>query len=193
MHFCEKRKITPNFFFNFNYLFFGSFCFSADAASSFFHLQWVSKWSSCLKLAFIRPMYKVWDKNEMVKQTSPIVKKSFKQTSIKIVAAFQWVHVSPVKHSYGWQPRKCDYRTDRQTDGRWTKLSLLCRYASQATQKASHKSNTICFLSLTLISWTQWKHYSIRQNCIYSCIKYSAHCIIYKYIHCIFVRGNITR
>ena len=33
------------------------------------------------------------------------------------VAAFQGLHVLPAKHSYAWLPRKCDYRTDRQTDG----------------------------------------------------------------------------
>ena len=37
------------------------------------------------------------------------------------VAAFRGMHVLPVKHSYAWLPRKCDYRkdtqTDRQTDG----------------------------------------------------------------------------
>ena len=34
------------------------------------------------------------------------------------MAAFRGMHVSPAKHSYAWLPRKCDYRTDRQTDGR---------------------------------------------------------------------------
>ena len=27
------------------------------------------------------------------------------------------MHLSPVKHSYAWLPRKCDYRTDRHTVG----------------------------------------------------------------------------
>ena len=44
-------------------------------------------------------------------------------------------HHSHVKHSYAWLPRKCDYRTDRRTDGRTyrclTKWSLMCCYASQ--------------------------------------------------------------
>ena len=35
-----------------------------------------------------------------------------------IVAAFQGLHVSPAKNSYAWLPRKCDYRSERQTDGR---------------------------------------------------------------------------
>ena len=35
-----------------------------------------------------------------------------------IVAAYQGMHVSPAKHSYAWLPRKCDYRTDTQTDAR---------------------------------------------------------------------------
>ena len=41
----------------------------------------------------------------------------FDYKKVKIVAAFQGMHVSPAKHSYVWLPRKCDYRTDRQTDG----------------------------------------------------------------------------
>ena len=57
-----------------------------------------------------------------------------------IVAAFRGMHVSPMKHSYVWLPRKCDYRTDtrtdrqmdRETDRRRTKWSLcaamLCRW-----------------------------------------------------------------
>ena len=50
----------------------------------------------------------------------------------KIVAAFQGMHVSPAKHSFG----KCDRRTDRWTDRRTTdKVIPMCRYASQATQK----------------------------------------------------------
>ena len=39
-------------------------------------------------------------------------------TKKNIVAAFPGMHVSPAKHSYAWLPRKCDYRTDRQTDTR---------------------------------------------------------------------------
>ena len=35
---------------------------------------------------------------------------------VMLVALFQGMHVSPVKHSYAWLPRKCDYWTDRWTD-----------------------------------------------------------------------------
>ena len=42
-----------------------------------------------------------------------------------IVAAFSpGMHVSPAKLSYAWLPRKCDYQTDRHTDGQRTKWSL---------------------------------------------------------------------
>ena len=59
------------------------------------------------------------------------------QTCIKIVAAFRGMHVSPAKHS---SAGVTDGQTDRQTDGRTTdKVILMCRYASQATQKL--KSN----------------------------------------------------
>ena len=49
----------------------------------------------------------------------------------KIVAAFWGMHVSSVKHSYAWLPRKCD----RQTPD---KMIPMCCYASQATQKLFH-------------------------------------------------------
>ena len=46
----------------------------------------------------------------------------FRQTEKNIVAAFRGMHVLPAKHRYAWQPRKCDWRTerhkDRQTDTR---------------------------------------------------------------------------
>ena len=62
----------------------------------------------------------------------------------KIVAAFRGMHVSPAKHSYAWLPRKCDYRTDRQTDtwmDRQTpdKVIPMFRYATQVTQKGCIK------------------------------------------------------
>ena len=40
-----------------------------------------------------------------------------------IVAAFWGIHLLPAKHSYARLPRKCDYRTDRHTDGR----TVRCR------------------------------------------------------------------
>ena len=51
--------------------------------------------------------------------------------------------VSPVKHSYAWLPRKCDYKTDRHTDEQidarqsdpYVPLVIpMCHYASQVTQ-----------------------------------------------------------
>ena len=50
----------------------------------------------------------------------------------KVMAAFRGMHVSPVKQSYAWLPRKCDYQTDTQSPD---KVIPMCRYASQATQK----------------------------------------------------------
>ena len=55
-------------------------------------------------------------------------------------AEFLGMHMSPVKQSYAWLPRKCDYLTDTQTDIRMDrhtpdKVIPMCRYASQATQK----------------------------------------------------------
>ena len=38
-----------------------------------------------------------------------------KSSRTNIVAAFQEMHLSPAKHSYAWLPRKCDYRTNRNT------------------------------------------------------------------------------
>ena len=48
-----------------------------------------------------------------------------------IVAAFRGMHVLPAKHSYAWLPRKCDYRTDRQTPD---KVIPMCPYNSHVTQ-----------------------------------------------------------
>ena len=50
-----------------------------------------------------------------------------------IVAALRGMHVSPVKHSYVWLPRKCYYRTDTWTDGQ----TDARQSASQATQKSN--------------------------------------------------------
>ena len=74
-----------------------------------------------------------------------------KQTLNKIVAVSRGMHVSPVKHSYAWLPRKCNYRTDRQKDrlidGRTdrcrTKWSIFA-----AMLRRQHKNDSyvlICF------------------------------------------------
>ena len=56
-----------------------------------------------------------------------------------IVAAFRGMHVSPVKHSYAWLPRKCDYRTDRHTHRQTLdKVIPMCRYALQANKNKEH-------------------------------------------------------
>ena len=65
----------------------------------------------------------------------PVWRRAYKN----IVAAFWGMHVSPAKHSYAWLPRKSDYQTDTQTDGRTyrqtpDKVIPMCRYTSQATQ-----------------------------------------------------------
>ena len=67
-----------------------------------------------------------------------------------IVAAFRGMHVSPANHRYAWLPRKCDYQesvttgqTDRQTP---EKVIPMCRYASQATQKARCHVKNVYFL-----------------------------------------------
>ena len=44
----------------------------------------------------------------------------------------QGMHVSPVKHSDVRLPRKCRYRTNRQTSN---KVIPMCRYALRAAQK----------------------------------------------------------
>ena len=78
-----------------------------------------------------------------------------------IVAAFIGMHVSPAKHSYALLPRKCDYQTDRHTDGRTDrqtpdKVIPMCRYASQVTYYLWHYLTrflgfiTICYI-LTLL------------------------------------------
>ena len=53
---------------------------------------------------------------------------NFSQIYNNIVAAFRGMHGLPAKHSYAWLPRKCDYRTDRQTPD---KVIPMCRHALQ--------------------------------------------------------------
>ena len=60
---------------------------------------------------------------------------------MNIVAAFWGMHVSPVKHSSAWLPRKCDYRTDTRTDRRRTKWSLCA--AMLRRRHKNTKSNTV--------------------------------------------------
>ena len=58
-----------------------------------------------------------------------------------IVAAFRGMHVSPAKHSYAWLPRKCDYRTDGQTD-----------------TGQSDPYVPLCFAGDTKVTCVQWFH-----------------------------------
>ena len=60
-------------------------------------------------------------------------RRSYQYLYSNIVPAFRGMHVSPAKRSYAWLPRKCDYRTDRQTPD---KVIPMCRFALQATQKS---------------------------------------------------------
>ena len=68
---------------------------------------------------------------------------------LNIGAAFRGMHLSPVKHSYVWLPRKCDYRSDTQT-GRETpdKVIPMCRYASQSTQKVHDSASYLIYIWL---------------------------------------------
>ena len=65
-------------------------------------------------------------------QSDPYVPLCFagdtKTESMKMVAAFRGMDVSPAKHSYVWLPRKCNYQTDRcQT--KWSLYTaMLCRW-----------------------------------------------------------------
>ena len=60
-----------------------------------------------------------------------------------IVAAFRRMLVSPAKHSYVRLPRKCDYRTDRQTDaGQSDPYVPLC-FAVDTTRKVCHSYSVI--------------------------------------------------
>ena len=54
--------------------------------------------------------------------------------------------MSPAKHSFARLPRKCDYRTDTQTD----KVIPMCRYASQGTQKRLCITYKIIYLLLSV-------------------------------------------
>ena len=62
------------------------------------------------------------------------------------MAALQGMHVSPAKQSYAWLPRKCDYRTGRQTD-RHTERQMpdkgipMCRYTFKEYKNAQYIEN----------------------------------------------------
>ena len=92
-----------------------------------------------------------------------------------IVAAFLGKHVSPLKHSYAWLPRKCDYRTDTQTDRQTPdKVIPMCRYALQATQLRSQDENNMRAIywntvdSLNFVgyqfSWFSWRVWSTNSS-----------------------------
>ena len=76
----------------------------------------------------------------------------------KIVAAFQGMHVSPMKHSYAWLQIMCDYRSDRQrdthththTDRCSTKWSL-CATILRRWHKNDKQCYIICSNSLSVI------------------------------------------
>ena len=92
---------------------------------------------------------------------------------INIVAAFRGMHVSPAKHSYAWLPRKCDYRTDTQTNGRTdrrrTKWSL-CEAMLRRRHKMYATMTTVVimayFLSLKLkvAEWSNASRFQWRQR-----------------------------
>ena len=76
----------------------------------------------------------------------PLISKSFPQIVVhmpyikwykNIGAAFRGMHVSPAKHSYVWLPRKCDYRTDRQTDARQSDPYVPLCFAGDTTRKTT--------------------------------------------------------
>ena len=56
------------------------------------------------------------------------------------------MHVLPAKHNFARLPRKCDYRTDTQTD----KVIPMCHYASQGTQKRMSITYKIIYLLLSV-------------------------------------------
>ena len=50
------------------------------------------------------------------------------------------MYVSPAKHGYAWLPRKCDYRTDRQTHRRTSLWILLLQYSTQFCKEFDESS-----------------------------------------------------
>ena len=61
-----------------------------------------------------------------------------------IVAAFWGMQVSPAKHSYAWLPRKCDYRTDTQTDGRTDRRRTKWYLRAAMLRRQHNKMHTWC-------------------------------------------------
>ena len=68
-------------------------------------------------------------------QDREFVNSTLQSLLAKIVAAFQGMHVSPAKHTFG----KCDGRTDRRTDdGESDPYVLLC-FAGDTKTKSAHR------------------------------------------------------
>ena len=55
-----------------------------------------------------------------------------------IVAAFRGMHMSPAKHSYVQLPRKCDYRTDTQTDSAFLHVQMESNWAGLSVCNCPH-------------------------------------------------------
>ena len=64
----------------------------------------------------------------------------FKET----VAAFQRMHVSPVKHSYVLLPRKCDYQTDRHAGQSYSYVPLCFAGDTKTNQHYSFVLEKMC-------------------------------------------------
>ena len=71
------------------------------------------------------------------------------------------MHVSPAKHSYAWLPRKCDYRTERHTDGRtdrrrtkWSLCATMLRRRQKTLQEMLVKYLCRIFPQHTRIGYT---------------------------------------
>ena len=79
------------------------------------------------------------------------------------------MHVSPAKHSYVWLPRKCDYRTDGQTDAGqsdpYVPLSFACDTTIRFDKFILHK---YCLLRADImrLNWVTFilNLYSVTMN-----------------------------
>ena len=94
------------------------------------------------------------------------------------MAAFLGMHVSPAKHSYAWLPRKCDYRTDTQTDAGQSDPFVPICFAGDETKKRWRwwiwfNDPTVQSRTLPLLPSPTGLHQARGDSGAYTCNQYS--------------------
>ena len=81
-----------------------------------------------------------------------------------IMAAFRGMHASPAKHSSAWLPRKCDYRTYRQTDGQTDRRQTKWSLCAATLCRQHNKTVNIKFMNLVFFYSLAKGHRNIKKH-----------------------------